>query len=174
MKTLALKSVLIGLAVLMASSLTAVPVGAEEKKTTIFSVLEQVLGSSSDGSTASTTDSTSESSGSTEATDAEKPEVDIRGQEEKTEESSNPISITLDRKTTEDGFSPEVLIKTPSWERKLKANIKQKSTPGRINIEGVIEGIGALFKIQQTDDRTYKLKGGMEGQKPFEIEAKFN
>jgi hypothetical protein len=167
MKTTVLKSVLIGLAVLMASPLTAVPVQAEEKKTTLFSVLERLLGDGSDESTSSSTDSA-------EVNGSDKPEVDIRQREEKTEESSNPISITLDRKKTAEGFSPEVQIKTPGWERTLRANIKQKSTPGRLNIEGVIEGIGALFKIQQTDDRAFKLEGGMEGQKPFEIEGKFN
>jgi hypothetical protein len=166
MKTIALKSVLIGLAVLMASPLTAVSVRAEEKKTTLFSVLERLLGDGSDESTSSSADA--------EVNEADKPEVDIRQREEKTEESSNPISITLDRKKTGEGFSPEVQIKTPGWERTLRANIKQKSTPGRLNIEGVIEGIGALFKIQQTDDRAFKLEGGLEGQKPFEIEGKFN
>jgi hypothetical protein len=166
MKTIALKSALIGLAVLMASPLTAVPVRAEEKKTTLFSVLERLLGDGSDESTSSSADA--------EVNEADKPEVDIRQREEKSEKGSNPISITLDRKKTAEGFSPEVQIKTPGWERTLRANIKQKSTPGRLNIEGVIEGIGALFKIQQTDDRAFKLEGGMEGQKPFEIEGKFN
>lgn len=167
MKTIALKSVLIGLAVLMASPLTAVPVRAEEKKATLFSVLERLLGDGSDESTSSSADSA-------EVNEADKPEVDIRQREEKTEEGSNPISITLDRKKTAEGFRPEVQIKTPGWERTLRANIKKKSTPGRINIEGMIEGIGALFEIQQTDDRAFKLEGGMEGQKPFEIEGKFN
>lgn len=163
MKTIAFRSVLIGLTVLLASSLVAVPVRAEEKKTTLFSVLERLLGSSEEESSA------------VEAKDEEKSEVDIRGNDEKNPETeSNPISITLDRKKTADGFSPEVEIKTPGWQRKLKANIKQKSTPGRLNIEGVIEGIGALFKIQQTDDRAFKLEGGLEGENPFEIEAKFN
>jgi hypothetical protein len=163
MKTIALKSVLIGLTVLMISPWVAVPVRAEEKKTTLFSVLERLLGSSEEGSS------------SAEVNHNQEPEENSQSRNEKNQETeSNPISITLDRQKTAEGFSPEVEIKTPSWQRKIKANIKQKSTPDRLNIEGVIEGIGALFKIKQTDDRAFTIEGGMEGEKPFEIEAKIN